>query len=75
MKKRVLVRYKAKPDRVAENEALVRQGITVGELVPIPYHLIPDDAKVEMEAKIAAGYFSPRTAKELATTVGRGLDE
>jgi hypothetical protein len=25
MKKRVLVRYKVKPDRVAENEALVRQ--------------------------------------------------
>ena len=38
--------------------AAVRQGITVGERVPIPDHLIPDDAKVEMEAKIAAGYFS-----------------
>ena len=58
-----------------KHDALVRQGITVGERVPIPDHLIPDDAKVEMEAKIAAGYFSPRTAKELATTVGRGLDE
>ena len=37
------------------DRALVRQGITVGERVPIPDHLIPDDAKVEMEAKIAAG--------------------
>lgn len=58
-----------------KHDALVRQGITIGERVPIPDHLIPDDAKVEMEAKIAAGYFSPRSAKELATTIGRGLDE
>ena len=55
--------------------ALVRQGISIGERVPIPAHLVPDDANVEIEAKIAAGYFSERPAKELATTVGRGLDE
>ncbi|MGL1138550.1 hypothetical protein ACSIJM_23930, partial [Vibrio parahaemolyticus] len=36
-----------------KHDALVRQGITIGERVPIPDHLIPDDAKVEMEAKIA----------------------
>jgi GTP cyclohydrolase II len=55
--------------------ALVRQGISIGERVPIPAHLVPDDANVEMEAKIAAGYFSERPAKELAATIGRGLDE
>jgi len=55
--------------------ALVRQGISIGERVPIPAHLVPDDANVEIEAKIAAGYFSERPAKELAATVGRGLDE
>jgi len=56
--------------------ALVRQGITIGERVAIPDHLVPDDANVEIEAKIAAGYFSGgRPAKELATTIGRALDE
>jgi GTP cyclohydrolase II len=56
--------------------ALVRQGITIGERVAIPDHLVPGDANVEIEAKIAAGYFSGgRPAKELATTIGRALDE
>jgi hypothetical protein len=45
--------------------------------VPIPDELIPDDAKVEMEAKKAAGYFTPKppTADELKSTVGRGIEE
>ena len=56
-------------------EALRAQGIDIVERVPIPAHLVPADANVEIEAKIAAGYFSERPAKELAATVGRGLDE
>ena len=39
-------------------DALVRQGITIDERVPIPDELIPADARVEIEAKIAAGYFT-----------------
>ena len=39
-------------------EAIVAAGITVGERVPIPEALIPRDARVEMDAKLAAGYFT-----------------
>jgi GTP cyclohydrolase II len=38
-------------------DAIVRAGIEVGERVKIPDELIPADAKVEMDAKTAAGYF------------------
>ncbi len=60
-----------------KHDALVRSGIEIGERVRIPDELIPDDAKVEMEAKMAAGYFTggeaPPTAKDLADTKGRSL--
>jgi GTP cyclohydrolase II len=39
-------------------EAIVAAGITVGERVAIPDSLIPLDARVEMDAKRAAGYFA-----------------
>nr|WP_314631480.1 GTP cyclohydrolase II [uncultured Noviherbaspirillum sp.] len=58
--------------------ALVEQGIEVVERVPIPDELIPADARVEMDAKVAAGYFSPIapvSAIELAVPKGRGLAE
>jgi GTP cyclohydrolase II len=58
--------------------ALVEQGIEVVERVPIPDALIPADARVEMDAKVAAGYFSAAAAvgaDELALPKGRGLDE
>ena len=58
--------------------ALVEQGIEVVERVPIPDELIPADARVEMDAKVAAGYFSaiaPVGAAELAQPKGRGLAE
>jgi GTP cyclohydrolase II len=57
-------------------DAIVESGIEVGERVQIPDGLIPDDARVEMDAKRAAGYFSadaPPDALQLATTRGRGL--
>ena len=38
-------------------DAIVRAGIEVGERVRIPDELIPADARVEMHAKVAAGYF------------------
>ena len=57
--------------------ALVEQGIEVVERVPIPDELIPADARVEMDAKKAAGYFSNYMpdAEELAVPKGRGLEE
>jgi hypothetical protein len=45
--------------------------------VPIPDDLIPDDASVEMEAKKAAGYFTPDappSAEDLTKVVGRDLE-
>ncbi|KAB2896187.1 MAG: GTP cyclohydrolase II [Kofleriaceae bacterium] len=60
-------------------DAIVRSGIEVGERVRIPDELIPADARVEMDAKMAAGYFVPDgkvpDASELTLAKGRGLDE
>jgi GTP cyclohydrolase II len=58
-------------------DAIVGSGIAVGERVPIPPELIPDDASVEMEAKKAAGYYAPEGAKDAAAlkgVQGRGLE-
>ena len=57
-------------------DALLRQGITIDERVPIPDELVPQDARVEIEAKIAAGYFAgDKPRGDFAGTVGRALDE
>ena len=52
-------------------------GIEVGERVNIPDELIPADAQVEIDAKMAAGYFTPGQvpdSTELGKAKGRGLD-
>jgi len=56
-------------------EALAAGGVEIGERVPIPDELIPPDASVEMEAKKAAGYYSPQGAPttDLRSVVGRDL--
>jgi len=54
----------------------VGAGIEVGERVPIPPDLVPADARVELDAKKAAGYYSddaPPDAAQLALTRGRDL--
>ena len=61
-----------------KHDALVSQGVEIGERLDIPAELIPEDAHVEMEAKKAAGYFSseaPKEAKELDDVKGRIIDE
>jgi GTP cyclohydrolase II len=59
-------------------DALSKAGIEVNERVSIPEHLIPADARVEMDAKKAAGYYTPNeapTADQLKKTKGRGLND
>lgn len=57
-------------------DAMASQGIEILERVPIPDHLIPADAQVEMDAKKAAGYFvndGVSTPSNLKLPKGRGL--
>jgi GTP cyclohydrolase II len=57
-------------------DALTRQGISIEERVPLPAEMIPPDARVEIEAKLAAGYFGgDRLRCNGASPIGRGLDE
>ena len=58
-------------------DPIVRSGIAVIERVPIPDGLIPADARVEMDAKKAAGYFTDHVPDdaELKQAKGRSLDE
>jgi GTP cyclohydrolase II len=57
-------------------DAIIGSGIEIGERVNIPDALIPADARVEMDAKVAAGYFTSGSvpdADELKKTRGREL--
>ena len=57
-------------------DSFSRQGISIDERVPLPEHMIPADARVEIEAKIAAGYFTGNGHSTVARpTVGRNLHE
>ena len=59
-----------------KHDALAGQGIEIGERIDLPEELIPEDAKVEMEAKKAAGYFTSTDIKDedgLRATKGRAL--
>jgi GTP cyclohydrolase II len=59
-------------------DAIIGSGIEVVERVPIPPELIPEDASVEIEAKKAAGYYSPDGPpgdNVLKSTIGRDLDK
>jgi GTP cyclohydrolase II len=58
-------------------DAITGSGIEVGERVNLPDELIPADARVEIDAKTAAGYFTPGPipdADELKKAKGRKLD-
>ena len=57
-------------------DAITGSGIEVGERVKLPDDLIPADARVEIEAKMAAGYFSDGAlidADKLLEVKGRDL--
>ena len=58
-------------------DAIVNSGIEVVNRISIPDDLIPKDAQVEMEAKKAAGYFTPGKVKdeeELKNVKGRNIE-
>ncbi|HKO50013.1 MAG TPA: GTP cyclohydrolase II [Polyangiaceae bacterium] len=60
-----------------KHDAVVRAGIQILERVAIPDDLIPEDARVEMDAKMAAGYFTEGAVpdgNELAKPKGRGYE-
>ncbi|MGW0039908.1 GTP cyclohydrolase II [Gordonia sp. NPDC003376] len=57
-------------------DAITGSGIEVGERVDIPAELVPADARVEIDAKMAAGYFTSGavpTTDDLRQVKGRGL--
>jgi GTP cyclohydrolase II len=59
-------------------DAIVKSGIPIKKRYDIPDHLIPPDSRVEIDAKIAAGYFSSGkqvTEADLVKTVGRTWEE
>lgn len=59
-------------------DAIVGSGIPIIERVPIPQEMLPPDSMVEMEAKIASGYFTKGqvpTETELETVKGRTWDD
>jgi len=59
-------------------DSIVGSGIEVGERVGIPPELVPADARVEIDAKLAAGYFTDGNvpdAHELKKPKGRGLED
>jgi GTP cyclohydrolase II len=59
-----------------KHDAIARSGIEIVTRVPIPESLIPEDARVEMDAKKAAGYFTEGEVpdgNELAKAKGRAF--
>lgn len=59
-------------------DAIIKSGIEVVNRISIPENLIPADAKVEIEAKKAKGYFNAgekKSAEELKNVKGRPIDE
>ncbi|KAK6429292.1 putative GTP cyclohydrolase [Oleoguttula sp. CCFEE 5521] len=61
-----------------KHDAIVEQGIPIIERVPIPDELIPEDGKVEIDAKIHAGYFTTgrvMTLEELGSVQGRPWED
>jgi GTP cyclohydrolase II len=58
-------------------DAITQSGIEIVQRIAIPDDLIPQDARVEIEAKKAAGYFTTGDvldANSLADVKGRGLE-
>lgn len=60
-----------------KHDALVASGIEIGERIKIPDELIPADARVEIDAKMAAGYYTDGDVpdpEDLRKPKGRAYD-
>ncbi|KEQ61798.1 uncharacterized protein M437DRAFT_85249 [Aureobasidium melanogenum CBS 110374] len=60
------------------HDAIVEQGIPIHERVELPDEMIPADSRVEIDAKIAAGYFTNgnvMTMDELSNVQGRAWED
>ncbi|KAI4739347.1 hypothetical protein E4T50_10198 [Aureobasidium sp. EXF-12298] len=67
-----------KIDRIMKHDAIVEQGIPIHERVELPDEMIPADSRVEIDAKIAAGYFTNgnvMTMDELSNVTGRAWED
>jgi hypothetical protein len=53
------------------SSAIVKSGMGVGRRVPIPPELVPAYARVEIDAKIQAGYFAEGCVEASGDTQGR----
>jgi len=61
-----------------KHDAIVSQGIPIHERVELPESWIPADSRVEIDAKITAGYFTTghrMTAEELEAVQGRTWED
>ncbi|KAL2068358.1 hypothetical protein VTL71DRAFT_16456, partial [Oculimacula yallundae] len=61
-----------------KHDAIVSQGIPIHERVELPESWIPADSRVEIDAKITAGYFTTghrMTEEELAAVKGRSWED
>ena len=61
-----------------KHDAIVEQGIPIHERVPIPDEMIPADSRVEIDAKIHAGYFTTgkiMNEAELSEVHGRAWED
>jgi len=61
-----------------KHDAIVDAGIPILERVPIPDDMIPPDSRVEIDAKIASGYFTigkVPTTDDLKESKGRNWDD
>lgn len=61
-----------------KHDAIIEQGIPIHERVPIPDEMIPEDSRVEIDAKIHAGYFTTgkvMNITELAEVHGRAWED
>ncbi|PYI05355.1 aldolase [Aspergillus sclerotiicarbonarius CBS 121057] len=61
-----------------KHDAIVDSGIKILERIPIPEEMIPTDSRVEIDAKINAGYFTTGkqiTTEDLTAVRGRGWEK
>ena len=56
-------------------DAIVGSGIPIIERVEIPAGMLPPDSQVEIDAKIASGYFSSSKPVDLSATKGRTWED